>query len=87
MRKKISEFTLIELLVVIAIIAILASFLLPSLYKAKELGKGISCSSKMKQLYYGGMSYAGDYDEVFAGAEPARSRGRKQPAVLGRFCP
>ena len=80
--KKITErkyfaraFTLIELLVVIAIIAILAAMLLPTLSRAKEAGKRISCLNNLRQLSLATQMYVNESQ----GAYPSRSDADRWP--------
>jgi len=58
-------FTLIELLVVIAVIALLASMLLPSLQKAREMARGIKCVSNLRQIALTFALYQTDYDNWY----------------------
>jgi prepilin-type N-terminal cleavage/methylation domain-containing protein len=57
-------FTLIELLVVIAIIAVLAAMLFPVLAQARARAKQTACANSTRQLAFGILMYAQDYDET-----------------------
>ncbi|HNQ72645.1 MAG TPA: DUF1559 domain-containing protein [Verrucomicrobiota bacterium] len=61
--KTTSAFTLIELLVVIAIIALLAALLLPSLSRAREKVRTVSCLNNLKQWGLGTQIYAAENDD------------------------
>jgi prepilin-type N-terminal cleavage/methylation domain-containing protein/prepilin-type processing-associated H-X9-DG protein len=65
--KKIKQkgFTLIELLVVVTIIAVLVAILLPSLTKAREKVRQVTCMNQEKQLYTAVFMYMNDFNGVF----------------------
>ncbi|MHC4885759.1 MAG: type II secretion system protein, partial [Planctomycetota bacterium] len=73
MRKK--AFTLVELLVVIAIISVLAGLLLPALEGALDATQQVSCSSQMRQLYLGCVTYADGNEGILGNHHTGRPAG------------
>ncbi len=57
-------FTLVELLVVISIISMLMSILLPSLSRAREMGRRVECLSNIRQLTIAWNLYGMDNDDM-----------------------
>ncbi|GMU22471.1 MAG: hypothetical protein AMXMBFR13_25570 [Phycisphaerae bacterium] len=60
-RPRRPAFTLIELLVTVAIIALLLAILIPSLNKARDQAKLVTCMSNLKQFGIAFTLYAADY--------------------------
>ncbi len=61
MNPRRNGFTLIELLVVISIIALLISILLPSLGKARQSARDLTCATNLKSIGQALAVYATDY--------------------------
>ncbi len=74
-RRGQAAFTLVELLVVIAIIAILASFLMPALSKARDSARTISCINQQRQIGYALQLYADENNDYAATAVPTGNNG------------
>lgn len=68
-------FTLIELLVVIVIIALLTSILVPSLSRAKEVVRRVTCLSNLRNMGLATNAYHAEY------------RGFFPPALYGMYSP
>lgn len=58
-------FTVVEVLVVICIITVLASMLVPSVMRAREQARQVTCLSKMRQLGSAMMSYLASNENYF----------------------
>jgi prepilin-type N-terminal cleavage/methylation domain-containing protein len=74
-------FTLIELLVVIAIIGILAAMLMPSLARAKEVARKISCLNNLRQTGIALKMYVDESQNNF----PPRSQAHRWPTLLYNY--
>ncbi len=88
-----SGFTLIELLVVVAIIVLLIAILLPSLARARESAKGLSCMSHMRQIGIAHEIYASENNDLYVSAMVAttdpdygKSYGTWGGQLLSRGC-
>ena len=75
-RSKRAGFSLVELLVVIGIIAVLIAILLPTLARAQEASRRVTCLSNLRQVYTAFHFYAQDnHDEVPLGYRTAGAPG------------
>ncbi len=64
-RRAAKGFTLIEVLVVVAIIALLVSILLPSLSRAREQARRVTCSTNLRTLHQATLYYLHDNMDAF----------------------
>jgi prepilin-type N-terminal cleavage/methylation domain-containing protein len=83
MRRSRKGFTLVELLVVISIIALLSSFLLPGLTRAREYAYLSRCKSNLRQISIGFLIYAGDNKGSIPEGENRCDGGRRNCRRLG----
>src|SRR5437879_5371662 len=85
-------FTLLELLVVISIIAILASLLLPALYRARQAAHATICLNNLKQWGVATQLFVGDNQDFLPkdgtpnGTSVTEGWYNDLPRVLGIPC-
>ena len=77
-----NAFTLIELLVVVSIIALLISILLPSLRRARDQAKAVTCGSGIAGILRGMVTYAAEWNGWLPG-----SPGTSGSVLLGKSSP
>ncbi len=70
-------FTLIELLVVISIIATLASMMLPSLSRAKEKARTVTCINNLRQMGISIKLYTDDHNDHYPPSEVGNKSTRQ----------
>jgi prepilin-type N-terminal cleavage/methylation domain-containing protein len=80
MKKR--AFTLIELLVVVAIIAVLMAILMPSLKRAREQARSLTCRSNVRTLTLAWLMYKDENDgRLVSGHTPSAPISASNPAA------
>ncbi len=69
-RSTVGGFTLLELLVAIAIIGILASLVAPQVGQITARARSVSCTSNLRQIGIGVLSYVADNENKYPVIEP-----------------
>jgi prepilin-type N-terminal cleavage/methylation domain-containing protein len=80
-------FTLVELLVVIGLIGLLIALLLPSLSKARESARRVSCLSNVRQLTAAALLYASENRQYLPEAASANTPLESPVCPRARFLP
>ncbi len=82
MKLMIKKFTLIELLIVIALIAILMTFLLPSISAARNKARMAVCMSNLAQITRANILYANGNNNFFVQRSAANNGNLGTPAMI-----
>jgi prepilin-type N-terminal cleavage/methylation domain-containing protein/prepilin-type processing-associated H-X9-DG protein len=77
-------FTLIELLVVVAIIALLIAILLPSLGRARDHAKTVSCAASMRGMGVSMLGFASEHDNRAPGGGTKGTSAIHYTQILNR---
>src|SRR5687768_12970392 len=86
-KRKREAFTLVELLVAIGIIAILIGILLPTLSRAREAARRVTCLSNVRQLVHATLLYAHENGQYLPEAASANTPLESPVCPRARFAP